>query len=181
MLRKFVYFKLIVLIFIIANPLFSQNLRTEKKDPKRFILSAGLGANFNNSFNGFGGGAIFSLVSNKLVYSMRIVNLERRNKMEPLYRNRITFRNFTDVGFLFGVNQKKKYFFISAGTGLGISSWKKEVNSVEERKTNISLPFGFQAFLTPLPFMGFGVYGFYNLNSEKSLSGVLFTVQFGNM
>lgn len=84
-----------------------------------------------------------------------------------------------DVGALYGRIAKASYGFASISGGISIVG---EVRPYKERTfLTAGIPFETQLFWTPLPSFGIGIYGFANLNREKSFVGALLCIQIGKL
>lgn len=78
-----------------------------------------------------------------------------------------------DIGALYGRALKGACGFVSLAAGIGL------VGCSEDGVTShhAGLPLESQLFWTPASVIGFGLYGFANLNSQKSFAGALLCVQ----
>jgi hypothetical protein len=95
----------------------------------------------------------------------------------------------SDAGALYGIVAKEKNIFISAAAGIsavfsvrcvntGQFNWGSPVYAAAN-SLGIGFPVEAQLFLTPLSFLGIGLYGFANLNAIQKFGGILFCVQIG--
>ena len=84
-----------------------------------------------------------------------------------------------DVGILYGRISKASSGFAAISGGVSI------VGAVRHHEERTIITAGFpvegQLFWTPLDFFGIGIYGFANLNKEKSFIGALFCIQIGKL
>jgi hypothetical protein len=83
-----------------------------------------------------------------------------------------------DVGVLYGRIAKASWGLASISGGVGIVgvSDDEEITSY-----HLGIPLESQLFWTPISTMGIGIYGFANLNFEKSFVGALACVQIGKL
>ena len=135
-------------------------------------VNLGLGASSHLAAKGFN----FSVANGKKYFSLRGVH----NQNLSIWDNRP--EKVWDFGALFGLNQRASKGFASIATGLAFVGG----NNIKNEKTNsktfqtIGLPLELQLFWTPFSKIGFGIYGFGNLNSKESFAGVLISIKIGN-
>ena len=136
-------------------------------------VKGGLG---DNSF-GVSPGVSFSYQLGNNLYSVRhVYNVEFQINVfgvsSPL-------EAVWDVGILYGRISKASYGFASISGGVSIVG---AVRPYEERTIiTAGFPVECQLFWTPLDFFGIGIYGFANLNKEKSFIGALLCIQIGKL
>lgn len=83
-----------------------------------------------------------------------------------------------DIGALYGRIAKASWGLASISGGVGIVG----VSAQQENSSlHLGIPMEGQLFWTPTSMLGIGIYGFANLNSEKSFAGVLFCLQIGKL
>lgn len=87
---------------------------------------------------------------------------------------------YRDYSFLAGFYSKGRVGYASLGAGLGMDSGRFEKDGKLEDFSTIGLPLESQVFLT-LPFVGLGLVGMANINSERSTWGFTISLQFGNL
>lgn len=81
-----------------------------------------------------------------------------------------------DVGILYGRIAKAPLGFASISAGIGLVGGSEYGESTS---LHAGIPLESQLFWTPGATIGFGLYGFANLNSRKSFAGALVCLQFG--
>lgn len=84
----------------------------------------------------------------------------------------------SEIGFMYGIGSKKKFFFGSVSLGLGYI-WGTGYNS--EDISTIGIPVEMQFFLTPLSFCGVGLTLLSNINHKAPTFGVAFCLQIGKL
>jgi len=84
----------------------------------------------------------------------------------------------TERAILYGRSMKSKYWLSSFAAGLSYLSGEK---SYQEKISTIGFPVEGQLFLTPLPFVGIGLYGLANFNLKCSFTGLLLCLQIGKL
>ncbi|MGA9116746.1 MAG: hypothetical protein WB626_08230 [Bacteroidota bacterium] len=78
-----------------------------------------------------------------------------------------------DAGVLYGWILRRRLWCASAGAGAGFVGGRRVTGSF----LTLGIPAESQLFLTPLSWLGVGVYWFANLNTERSFWGGLFALQ----
>ena len=96
-----------------------------------------------------------------------------------------------DVGALYGRCFKGQSTFISMSGGIGMvrginvitiyDNWIRVGQRRTEWFTTIGIPVETQLYWTPISFLGIGLYGFANLNTEESFIGALASIQIGKL
>lgn len=101
-----------------------------------------------------------------------------------------------EVGALYGKGVKSQRGFASIAAGVGVMGGDEPrtlmvsisangggtITPAGPRpSTSIGIPMEVQLFWTPTSFLGLGLYGFGNLNTEKSFAGALLAVQLGRL
>ena len=100
-----------------------------------------------------------------------------------------------DCGILYGRIAKASYGFASISTGISLvggvrrgrylsssGGWFLGTNYYEQDNfVTVGIPVEGQLFWIPLNFLGIGLYGFANLNTEKSFIGALLCIQLGKL
>lgn len=108
------------------------------------------------------------------------------------------FEGLTEIGVLYGLMHKSKYFLASAATGLAYVGANYEThqhkndgddffddgtefNQEKHTVSTIGLPLEAQVFLTPASFFGIGLIGTANVNSQVPFAGVMLGFQIGDL
>ena len=132
---------------------------------------------------GFGGGSVgeegasvnlnAACQFNKNLLSMRIISC-----------GELFGTNLNDYSLLYGRVLTSSTVLVSFGGGLGIvdGSISHGLFSAKEKiEMTIGLPIEAQLFYRPLRILGFGLYGFVNINSKKSFQGCTLSLQIGKL
>lgn len=95
-------------------------------------------------------------------------------------------KSLNDYSILYGRAFTSSAFLASLGGGLGfvdgsISNGLFSEEEPEEIEMIIGLPLEAQLFWRPLRFLGLGLYGFANINSEESFYGCTLALQIGKL
>lgn len=95
-------------------------------------------------------------------------------------------KTMSDYGFLYGRSLQQNSLFVSVGAGLAlvegsISQGLFSTKKPEKIGPTIGLPLEVQLFFRPTRFLGIGLYGFANLNSEETFVGATISLQFGKL
>ena len=85
-----------------------------------------------------------------------------------------------ELGLLYGFGAKRNFGFASMSTGVSYVGLKIYENGKEMRYATVGLPIELQLFLTANK-IGFGIYGFANINSKSSFAGGLICIQLGRL
>jgi len=148
------------------------------------IVRGGFGSHNADNIDGPSYGLSFSTRKNKGLISIRFIYNEEMIffKVKPLER-------VWDVGVLYGRIGRTSYGFASISGGLGLVGGVRRgsftnlndftIHYEKHPYNTFGIPFESQLFWTPSPFIGFGIYGFANINPEKSFFGGLFCIQLG--
>lgn len=164
--------------------------------PKRskpcFRINLGLGVSVVNG--GLGGddegpsiGLSFSSQDEKNIFTVRSIICSEFKILGPSPSEGVW-----DFGVLYGRTIKDTYSFASLSGGIsyvnvvrrgGFISSNGWFDSKYEKlvSNTVGIPIEGQFFFTPFPFLGIGIYGFANINPEKSFYGCLISVQFGRL
>jgi hypothetical protein len=86
--------------------------------------------------------------------------------------------NITEFAVLYGICNKSRFWFCSAGGGLAYISGEDRNH---ENVSAIGIPIEGQLFATPLPFIGVGLYGLGNLNLRVPFFGIMLCLQLGKL
>lgn len=131
-------------------------------------------------------GINFSSQVKKGLISIRFIYNEEMNFLRISPKPSVS-----DFGVLYGRMAKVSFGFVSISGGIsyvfgeqlgaykGISNYT--FNYETKTYSTIGIPFESQIFWTPRPNIGFGIYGFANINSERSFYGGLFCIQLGKL
>jgi hypothetical protein len=148
------------------------------------MVSGGFGNNSADYFDGPSLGMSFSTRKNKGLVSFRFLYNE-----EMIFLRTSPLEMVWDVGVLYGRIARTSYGFASISGGFGLVGGVRRGSFTdlsnytfhyEKHSYNtIGIPFEGQLFWTPYHFIGFGIYGFANINPEKSFFGGLFCIQLG--
>jgi hypothetical protein len=89
-----------------------------------------------------------------------------------------------DVGLLYGSPIVAGVLHASLGVGVGVAGGETRESihgDPQPMPTTFGVPIEVQLFLRPLPVLGFGLYGFGNINREESFAGVTAALQIGRL
>ncbi|MHB2148479.1 hypothetical protein ACX8XP_05435 [Calditrichota bacterium LG25] len=149
-------------------------------------VAGGLGSNDG----GLTFGVNFSGQSKNNILSVRYVIVQEFQLLWP----DLPEENVWDVGLLYGKSAKASYGLASIAAGIGVVGGVRRGDKIGssggffeetyyEKLTflTVGVPIETQLFWTPFSFVGIGIYGFANLNMEKSYWGGLFSIQFGKL
>ena len=167
-----------VLILLLTNSsLFAQD-KSSGTEERHFWANVGGGGSWVRSGlgedeGGISGGISFSYQTGSNLFSIR--GVENEEFKLDLFGYTGPPDKVWDMGVLYGRVAKASWGLasISAGVGLvGISH--NDISSY-----HLGIPIESQLFWTPISTLGVGIYGFANLNSEKSFVGALLCLQIG--
>jgi hypothetical protein len=85
--------------------------------------------------------------------------------------------SITEGGILYGICKKSKFWLSSVAGGLGFISGVRH----NRRVSALGIPIEGQLFVTPLPFMGIGLYGITDLNTKVTFYSIMLCLQFGKL
>lgn len=92
---------------------------------------------------------------------------------------------YWDVGVLYGRARRGGRSMVAASAGVGITGGKRRQGLFEAPSksfpTSLSLPLAARAAWHPLSLLGFGIYGFANVNKEQSFAGAAFSIEVGRL
>jgi len=148
-----------------------------------YWINLGIGG----SSYGFSAGGNASFQIKNTVGSFRIICNEELSFFK-------TPNKLWDIGFMYGLISKKERSLASISAGIGIISSSERgrelscdgngwFSSCEYQMSNnitIGIPIEAQLFLTG-KYIGIGISGFANINSESSYAGALLCLQFGEL
>jgi hypothetical protein len=168
------------LLFIISSRLYAQTASYHSR-PRQYWFNFGAGG----SSAGLSFGASYSYTYSGRLVSARFTSNHEFDILGPKPEEYIW-----DLGMLYGAIAKNDYGLISISSGLAMvggvrrgkylssNGWFSA--SYETRGFfTIGLPVEVQLFWTPTSFLGFGAYGFANLNPKWPFLGALFCLQLG--
>ena len=128
----------------------------------------------------------FSTQMKKGLISIRYIYNE-----EMIFLNLQPKESVHDIGVLYGRIAKIPFGFASISGGISIVNGvhRGVFENLSDHSFNydrkpyftFGIPLESQLFWTPFPFMGVGIYGFANINQEKTFFGGLFCVQIGKL
>jgi hypothetical protein len=87
--------------------------------------------------------------------------------------------NINDIGVLFGISKKSRYFRVSFSGGLGYVHGSEFTDGTTG--STIGIPLEIQAFTTAAHFFGVGVCGNANINLKSSFFSILLYAQMGKL
>jgi hypothetical protein len=158
---------------------------------KSFWLNIGIGPSSFNGYSksqnddpGMAGGIIFSYQTGRNLISTRLI-----------YNAELNLFGFSesiwDFGVLYGINSKSSRGLASISGGVGIVQGVRKGKLIkygwlyseyeELAFSTIGIPLEIQLFATPFSHVGIGIYGFANLNREKSFAGAMLCVVIGKL
>ena len=142
------------------------------------FLWVNLGLGFSSVGGVLGGsfGINGSYQIRKSIFSLRFVHSKEMN----LIFNVQDLDSNWDLGLLYGLNLRRTFGFVSMSAGISYVGLNIYENSEEMRYATVGLPIETQFFLT-LKHIGFGIYGFANINSKSSFAGGLICIQLGKL
>lgn len=92
---------------------------------------------------------------------------------------------FWDLGVLYGRARRGPRSVMGASVGIGVMGSKHRGGLFGDASTvtttRISLPLAARAAWHPLSFLGLGIYGFANINSEQSFGGGALALELGRL
>jgi hypothetical protein len=129
---------------------------------------------------GIGGGTFEGVISANVSYQFKRNILSIRGvETGEWYGN----NGMWDIGILYGLATNPSHTQAAVGIGVALVGGKSEESLLPDNaiKKRIGLPIELQLFFRPIRFVGMGLYGFANINSEKSFVGVSLSLQFGKL
>lgn len=146
---------------------------SNKSNVQFYWVNCGLGV--NSSFEVNSAGTSVSYQTGKHLISMRYVFNDESQIM-----GWSSSEKFWDIGVLYGRSAKASCGLASISGGIGIMGGNLRRENFQVFRT-VGIPLEGQLFLRLLSFLGIGIYGFANLNLEKSFVGTLLCVQIGKL
>jgi hypothetical protein len=150
------------------------------------MVRGGFGSENTDNEVGLSYGINFSTQMKRGLISIRYIYNE-----EMIFLNLQPKESVRDIGALYGRLAKRPYGFASISGGIscvsgvhrGVFENLSDHSFNYEKKPYVTfgIPLESQLFWTPSPFIGFGIYGFANINPEKSFYGGLFCIQLGRL
>lgn len=108
-----------------------------------------------------------SLVSIRYIYNTTFMSLSPREE------------TVWDLGALYGLSSKTSSGFSSISGGVSIVGGNRyDIRDEWSTFLTVGIPIEGQMFWKPYPSLGIGIYGFANLNPEKSFVGALLCLQY---
>jgi len=157
---------------------YAQDTSSNTKDQHYW---ANIGAGFAWVHGGLGeadggvsGGISFSYQKGSSLFSIR--GVENAELKLDLWGYSGPPEEVWDIGALYGRVAKASYGLASISGGIGIVGASDGEGRSSYRP---GIPVEGQLFWTPSSVLGIGIYGFANLNSERSFAGALFCLQMG--
>lgn len=180
----------------ICNPfIFGQSI-TSDSSKQFFWLNGGIGvSSVHGGLGSYPGassfGGSFCYQSDNSLHSFRYI----RNEEFQLLGSDLPTETVWDCGALYGRIAKASYGFASISCGISIlggvrrgrylsssGNWFFATRYYDENNfITIGIPVEGQLFWMPSSFFGIGLYGFANLNNEKSFAGALLCIQLGKL
>lgn len=166
----------IPLVLLVALPCAAQEEHVSDRAGTSFWVNGGTGI----SSTGFQSASL----SLSFRRGASVLSLRGTSNSEVLFS-----REFSDIGVLYGPCIGSGKNLLSFGMGLGVVTGRYPtiprgrnvfINLMSARpKLNMSggIPMEVQAFWRPVSFLGVGLYGYANVNSEKLFAGVTLCVQ----
>lgn len=154
-----------------SSLVYAQNI-SHTSNGQFYWVNGGFGV--NSSFEVTSAGASFSYQTGKHLISMRYVFNDESQIMGYASSEKVW-----DIGVIYGRSAKASYGLASISGGIGLVGGNRRPHY--ETFLTIGIPVEGQLFLRPLSFLGIGIYGFANLNPEKSFVGALLCVQIGKL
>jgi hypothetical protein len=157
---------------------------------KLYWINAGLGG---SSF-GISPGVCLSYRNRGNLISIRFIYNEEIN-LQIFGPGPSPSESVWDLGALYGRNAKTLHGLASVSGGVSLvggvrrgrylsnsGGWWSSTDSYEKLTfLTVGVPIEVQLFWTPLSSLGIGIYGFANLNRQKSFAGALLCVQIGKL
>jgi hypothetical protein len=91
---------------------------------------------------------------------------------------------FFEISGMYGTGYNDLYFSAFASAGLGMVKFKSSYYNItihHKTETVPSIPIELQAFVTPLPVLGFGITLFGNINGKSPYIGGLLCIRIGKL
>lgn len=127
-----------------------------------------------DAWGGFSAGISASYCRGRSLFSVRgIVNTEIQI---DIFGTSGPPESIGDIGVLYGAVARAPHALASISAGAGIVMWSDGGHS---RTRRFGVPIECQLFWKPSAYAGLGIYGFANLNSERSFAGALLCLQMG--
>ncbi len=159
-------------LVILVLPLTASGLRAQAAPPvevPRFSVHAGLGA---------GGGGFAATAGADYGVGNHLVSLRVAATAE-LFGD-----DFHDVAILYGRSSRWSRGMLALSTGVALVQGTRcdgVFGGCRETPARFGVPLAARLGLYPLRFLGVGVYGFANINSEQPFGGVALTVEVGRV
>lgn len=170
-----------VLILLLTNSsLFAQD-KSSGTEERHFWANVGGGGSWVRSGlgedeGGISGGISFSYQTGSNLFSIR--GVENEEFKLDLFGYTGPPDKVWDMGVLYGRVAKASWGLASISGGVGIVGASEYEGS---SSLHMGIPVEGQLFWTPSYRLGIGIYGFANLNTEKSFAGALLCLQIGRL
>lgn len=165
--------------FIATDSLASSPDSTSQSGGHRFWVNVGVGGGavqggLGDAGGGFSAGISASYCRGRSLFSARgVLNTEIQF---DIFGTSGPPESIGDIGVLYGAVARGPHALASISAGAGVVMWSGEEHS---RTSGFGVPIECQLFWKPSVYAGLGIYGFANVNSERSFAGALFCVQLG--
>lgn len=176
------------LIWSLSNATLKAQNSSNFNTQKNAWLSIYTGTIFSTHAHFAGYGAMLSYSNNQYVISTRYLSFRQLHFYEPASAKDINFlnsprklENFDDVSILAGYIFNKRYMKFITHAGLGYSKWVENEHFKNHKLDGVSVPIDVNLLITPLPLFGIGFHSYCILNTQRSISGILLSMQFGKL
>ena len=167
-------------LFPTDSRLYAQNTSINTKEHHYWVnMGGGFGlvnGGLGESEGGISGGLSLSYQTGSSLFSIRGV-INEEFKLD-LWGYSGPPERVWDVGVLYGRVAKASWGLASISGGVGIVGASEYEGS---SSLHMGIPVEGQLFWTPSYRLGIGIYGFANLNTEKSFAGALLCLQIGRL
>jgi hypothetical protein len=183
--REVQYIKLLCLISLLLLPgnIYPQKILREFSEQSLWL---NLGVGTISSMTS--GGISASIRTGSNLFTLRYVGGSQRST-HPFMGGTITPESISDLGLLYGLIKKGRFGYASISGGISrasgvqrekyLGSTSGVANYEEVSFSNAGFPIEGQLFFTPFSFLGIGLTGLADFNTQRSFGGVLFCLQFG--
>jgi len=162
----------VIFLLIISNSICAQST-----NQKSFWINVGIGEGSVEDFKG----DMAANISATYQFSKNLFTLRYLTDGELFIGSGL---EIYDYSLLYGRVLTSSTFLASFGIGLGLIDVNRKgglFTETEKIGIKVGLPFETQLFWRPLRFLGIGVYGFANINSEESFYGYAVSIQIGKL
>lgn len=156
-----------------------------------FWINGGFG--LNNTGISFGGSLNYRITPGFL-FSVRFLRNNETGFKLISFSNKEPMESVNDISILYGICNKTKRVMLTASAGAGVvfgllrgnllytnyNGWFSSTNLYEENNFfTVGLPLQAQLFWTPSDAFGIGLYGFININKDKTIVGAMLSIIVG--